>query len=149
MLSETNTKSIRFCTFKESWSKLVTSWIRSDEELFYWSGRTFQEGFSENTFRRHRNRSNLICLALTDLKDHLIAYGEILLEKKALCTLCRVIVRPQERRSGYGRIFCKSAMQWAACSLNCKTMRLNVLKALARVTVMKLNIAQIWLKVKS
>lgn len=128
MLKKVQTSTIRLVPFEDIWSKTLISWIHSNEELYYWSGKTFEKGFSERFFRTHRTRSDIHCLALSGLQDNLIAYGEIVLDKVRHCTLCRVIVCPQKRRMGYGRIFCESAMQWAVKSLGCKKMTLNVLR---------------------
>jgi len=113
--------------FENAWADQLISWIHSKKDLLFWSGKTFEQGFSRSLFERHLKRKNLYSFSLLNKDKHLLAYGEIVRTGLQSCTLCRVMVHPDRRGEGIGKIFCKLVMQWASEEMAFKKMHLNVL----------------------
>ena len=89
------------------------SWIQNDEQKHFWSGNTFQEGLNEEIFSLHLKRDNVYALCFLDKKKFLISYGEIVLTELSKGILCRVIIKPEKRRMGIGKIFVNHLLNWA------------------------------------
>ncbi len=103
-----------FKKFSVSFATELTSWIRNERDLFLWSGRTFEKSFDSAVFKKHLNRNDLHPFSYLDEQNRLMAYGEVVEQKRNHATLCRVIVHPRHRSRGIGRTFCKEIILWIA-----------------------------------
>ena len=101
------------CPVGKSSVDTLISWIRNEVELSIWSGNTFRKGFSSKRMHDHLKRSDLHSFAQLDNKGDLLCYADIVRGKESTGILCRVIVHPNRRRQGFGKVFCKDLLTWA------------------------------------
>ncbi|NDH15826.1 MAG: hypothetical protein EBY48_01840 [Opitutae bacterium] len=88
-------------SFNNKWIPDVYSWIKSFDEMIYWSGQTFlDQGFSLTNFTNHIN------------SDRILPYARV-------CP----------RGKGLGKIFCKSLMDQVSLLDGFHSVRLNVLES--------------------
>lgn len=86
-------------------SEELLSWVKTDGDRQFWSGNTFKEGLNLEIFTKHLKRKDLFSYSYLDKNHNLIAYGEMVKNNSEQAVLCRVIVKPDERRKGIGKSF--------------------------------------------
>lgn len=104
-------KNYSFSFFKTENIQHVLSWIKDEEDRVLWSGNSFRHGLNRITFERHLERKGLFAYQLTDSKNRIIAYGEVVIKSVECATLCRIIVKPTLRSQGLGKLLCKSLLE--------------------------------------
>ena len=122
-------KISKLVPFTQRWIPSLCSWIKTRDELIYWSGNTFLgKKFGPETFRSHLKTSGIFPFASLDENGELLAYGEIVRKiKEVRVTLCRIIVHPDKRAQGMGKKFSQSLIEKSAIFKPCECIRLNVL----------------------
>jgi len=103
----------------------LLSWTDSERELKLWSGNTFKDSPTPQTFISHLNRGNLHPFAGVSQHGNFVAYGELVGEKGGEGLTCRVIVEPKLRGQAYGRSFCSELLRIAFDELNYTHLTLN------------------------
>ena len=118
-------------SFNNKWIPDVYSWIKSFDEMIYWSGQTFlDQGFSLTNFTNHINSDRILPYARVCPNQKILCYAEIVPNPRLGCiNLCRVIVKPDLRGKGLGKIFCKSLMDQVSLLDGFHSVRLNVLES--------------------
>ena len=113
--------------FRDEWKSELISWISSFQDLYLWSGKTFENGFTPLSLEKHQERTDVKCFALSDKHKTMCCYGELVIAENQTGTLCRVITHPQKRGKGLGTKFCTSLIRIARDQLKLKSISLNVL----------------------
>ncbi len=103
----------------------ILSWIGTERELKLWSGNTFPQALSRQTFLSHLNRENLHPFSGLSPDGELVAYGELVGKQGGEGILCRVIVEPDLRRQGYGKAFCTELLSIAFKKFRYRHLTLN------------------------
>jgi RimJ/RimL family protein N-acetyltransferase len=114
-------------TFRDEWKSELTTWITSFQDLYLWSGKTFENGFTPSSLEKHQKRTDVKSFALTDKENNICCYGELVLGENRTGTLCRIITHPQKRGKGLGTKFCSLLIRAARDRLKLKSISLNVL----------------------
>jgi RimJ/RimL family protein N-acetyltransferase len=116
--------------FELKWVPDVYSWIQNSVEMIYWSGQTFlDQGFTLTNFKSHLNSKRIIPYARVDKDENILCYAEIVqTQKLGFINLCRVIVRPDLRGKGLGKIFCRSLIDHTILIHKYHSIQLNVLE---------------------
>jgi [ribosomal protein S18]-alanine N-acetyltransferase len=95
---------IRLEPFDRRWAETILGWITSLDELFHWSAR---EGFpltDASVFDEWHSDPEVGPYVLL-IEDEIVAYGETWLdEAEGSAELGRLVVSPQHRRQGLGRL---------------------------------------------
>ncbi len=122
-------KSQKLITFSSSWIPTLVGWIKNPEDLVYWAGNTFLgQGFSPQSFKMHLKDKNIFPYSKLDSDGNLVAYGEIVRKNKEnRLNLCRIIVHPEKRSRGIGKLFCISLIEKSISLGSYESLRLNVL----------------------
>lgn len=90
--------------FERHWAATVLGWVNSPEELLYWSARMDFPLTDATVFDQWHSDPEIAPYMLL-IENGLVAYGEIWLdETEASAELARLVVSPQHRRRGLGRL---------------------------------------------
>jgi RimJ/RimL family protein N-acetyltransferase len=103
----------------------LLSWIQNEEEKQFWSGNTFQNGLNPKIFAIHLQRKDITSLCFLGPRKPLIAYGEIVFPSLRKGVLCRVIINPNSRKKGIGKIFISQLLDWAFQEKSLQRVTLN------------------------
>jgi len=85
----------------------ILSWVKCEKDRILWSGNSFNNGLSRDSFLQHLERNDLLAFQLSDKSKSIQAYGEIVIQSTTLVSLCRIIINPKNRGIGMGKNFCK------------------------------------------
>lgn len=118
---------MKISIFKPTKINEILSWVKLDIDRQYWSGNTFNERLNFQSFNRHIKRKNLFPYCCLNQQGILISYGEIVVKNSKEVTLCRVIVKPDLRRKGIGKIFVKELTDLIFRSQKIHKISLNTL----------------------
>lgn len=100
----TRNSRIRLEPFDRRWAESVLGWITSPDELFHWSARRGFPLTDASVFEGWHSDPEVVPYVLL-IEDEIVAYGETWLdEAEGSAELGRLIVSPQHRRQGLGRL---------------------------------------------
>ncbi len=110
--------SFRLIPFRQEAAAKILAWVGSREELGHWCGRTDYPLLDPSVFHSWHNDPEVAAFLLEDGRA-LVGYGEVWSDhSEQEIELARIIVAPEMRGLGIGRLLTQRLVQFAeACEL--------------------------------
>jgi ribosomal-protein-alanine N-acetyltransferase len=103
----------------------IVGWIDNAHALRIWAGSGMRYPPTADTLKEDILFSEKYTFSLTDDQDQLIGFGQVL-ERLGRLHLARIIVAPERRGKGFGRVLCENLIQEGIKRFGKKDFSLNV-----------------------
>lgn len=105
----------------------LISWVPSPQKLLFWAGPQFRYPLEASFFKEHIRQVKINPFQLVEGDTHnFMGYGEICSPCEDHCLLCRLIIAPEHRGVGFGRVLVGRMVETGLTVYGCRSISLNV-----------------------